>query len=92
MHKGSVKIADLGFAKMLSGKDGVTSTMLGTSLTMAPEVHEGKAYGLKADIWSLGIVYYQMIFGDYPYRANDDYEIYLATQNPPNFRGVNISD
>lgn len=46
---------------------------MGTALTMAPEVLEGDNYTNKADIWSLGVVYYQMLFGDYPYNApNED--------------------
>ena len=63
------KIADLGFAKMLSHDSEVTRTQLGTALTMAPEVHKGENYGLKADLWSLGVVYYQLIYGYYPYEG-----------------------
>ena len=91
MHGGQAKIADLGFAKMLDSSEGVAKTFLGTSLTMAPEVHEGTSYGLKADIWSLGIVYYQMIYGKYPYLGKDDFEIYTDSKNKPKFSGVNIS-
>ena len=36
LHKGSVKIADLGMAKMLNSQEGMARTFLGTSLTMAP--------------------------------------------------------
>lgn len=43
--------------------------MVGTQITMAPQVLEQKGYGFGADIWSLGVVFYQMIFGDYPYRG-----------------------
>ena len=91
LHGGQAKIADLGFAKMLDSPGGVAKTFLGTSLTMAPEVHEGTSYGLKADIWSLGIVYYQMIYGKYPYLGKDDFEIYTDSKNKPKFSGVNIS-
>ena len=51
--------------------EGVTQTQLGTPLTMAPEVHYGRPYGLKADLWSLGVVYYKMIYGKYPYEGVD---------------------
>lgn len=38
LHNGICKIADLGFAKQLLNKTGITHTVLGTSLTMAPEI------------------------------------------------------
>lgn len=57
-HKGNMKIADLGFAKELGTAVDLTKTILGTSLTMAPEVLEGKRYGLDADIYSLGVIFY----------------------------------
>lgn len=41
--------------------------MLGTQITMAPEVLDRKPYGINADIWSLGVVFYQMLTGKYPY-------------------------
>lgn len=43
LHQGICKIADLGFAKQMSKS--VTKTILGTSLTMAPEVLDEKPYG-----------------------------------------------
>lgn len=63
---GIAKIADLGFAKQLQ-PGGVAFTQCGTALTMAPEVHQGNPYDLKVDIWSLGVVFYQMIYGKYPF-------------------------
>ena len=92
LHNGEAKIADLGFAKMLEEEGGVTKTNLGTPTSMAPEITEQQPYGLKVDVWSLGIVYYQMIFGRLPYTGHDEYSIYLASLNPPSFAGVNISD
>jgi len=29
-------------------------------------------YGLEADLWSIGVVYYQMIYGKYPFTGNSD--------------------
>lgn len=36
---------------------------------MAPEVLDKKSYGMNADIWSLGVVFYQMLFGKYPFNG-----------------------
>lgn len=72
LRAGELKIADFGFAKMLTGENSVTNTYVGTPLTMAPEVYAGTDYGMKADLWSLGIVYYQMIFGRCPYEGKSE--------------------
>ena len=57
-HNGVLKIADFGFAKELQHDKDVARTILGTSLTMAPEVLDGKRYGMEADIYSLGVIFY----------------------------------
>lgn len=46
LHEGICKIADLGFAKQLEKSKKMTGTILGTSLTMAPELLREKKYGL----------------------------------------------
>lgn len=38
---------------------------------MAPEVLQNKPYGINADIWSLGVVFYQMLTGNYPYKGTN---------------------
>jgi serine/threonine protein kinase len=60
-HDGTIKIADFGFAKML-GQNDSTNTMLGSPLNMAPEVLAGKEYSNKADIWSIGTCFYEVIY------------------------------
>lgn len=36
---------------------------------MAPEVLKGEIYTLKADVWSMGVVFYQMLFGKCPFES-----------------------
>ena len=43
--------------------------MLGSPIYMAPEVIKGEVYTNKADIWSLGVVLYQMVFGKCPFES-----------------------
>lgn len=47
---------------------------------MAPEVMGRKPYGLKADIWSLGIIFFQMIYGTYPYDSVTAAQMYREIQ------------
>jgi serine/threonine-protein kinase ULK/ATG1 len=65
-----IKIADLGFARELSYED-LSQTICGTPLVMAPEVLNGKFYNHKADVWSLGIVFFEMITGFTPFTGRD---------------------
>jgi serine/threonine protein kinase len=59
----NIKIGDFGFAKM--GVE-LASTGLGTPVTMAPELLNGKPgakYSDKIDLWSIGVVFYMMLYG-----------------------------
>lgn len=62
---GTLKLADFGLAVALPKGALVTDGMYrGTEEFMAPEVNDAHSgYGLKADVWSLGVVFYELIFG-----------------------------
>lgn len=64
---GHLKLADFGFCKKLRSSDDFTHTSLGSPLYMAPEILNGDVYGSKADVWSCGIVLFEMLFGYCPY-------------------------
>jgi len=53
----------------LENKNDLAQTMLGSPIYMAPEVLKGEIYTIKADVWSLGIVYFQMLFGRCPFES-----------------------
>ncbi len=69
--KGRVKIADFGLAKLLRREDDLTLTLsgmtLGTPRYMAPEqVEKPETVDHRADIYSLGVVFYEMLTGELP--------------------------
>jgi serine/threonine protein kinase len=80
MSNGVVKIADLGFSKILTHQN-ETHTVLGTLYTMAPEVISKQPYGPACDIWSLGIVYYKLLYGSYPYHGSNYAEMLKSLRN-----------
>lgn len=87
LNDDTIVIGDFGFAK--KGVD-VTKTKLGTPITMAPEmlVGNGIEYNNKADLWSIGIVFYQLLFGRIPFdvRNYDELKEKVQTQSGENLR------
>ena len=69
IHNGNLKIADFGFCKPLENANELAQTMLGSPIYMAPEVIKGEIYTMKADIWSIGVVLYKMLFGKCPFES-----------------------
>lgn len=66
-NKGEIKIADLGLSAQVDENQPNRQTFAGTLLWMAPEVLEQKRYDSKIDIWSLGIVAFELGSGEPPF-------------------------
>lgn len=65
---GYLKMIDMGTAKKLKIEDRFkTKTIIGTPHYMAPEMITGKGYSFSVDLWSLGIIMYEMLFGHLPF-------------------------
>jgi serine/threonine protein kinase/Tfp pilus assembly protein PilF len=72
-NDGQVKIMDFGLAK-LSGTGDLTKTSstLGTTAYMSPEQVRGEVVDKRSDIWSFGVVLFEMLTGEHPFKG--DYE------------------
>lgn len=65
-----VKLGDFGIAKVLENTAGKAMTMIGTPSYLPPEVVDNKPYGIKADIWSLGVVLYELLVLEPPFQGH----------------------
>ncbi|MFI5251687.1 MAG: protein kinase [Bacteroidota bacterium] len=70
---GNPKIMDFGIAK-LKNSTGLTKTgtSLGTLSYMSPEQAQGMSADHRSDIWALGIVFYEMLTGEVPFRSEHE--------------------
>jgi serine/threonine protein kinase len=66
LKNGIAKIADFGLAKNIISRD-LTETFAGSPLQMAPEIMKGLPYSDKVDVYSLGTILYEMLFGTLPF-------------------------
>lgn len=80
--KGAVKIMDFGLAK-LSKASMLTKagTTLGTISYMSPEQTQGEKVDHRSDIWSLGVVLYEMVSGQLPFKGDYESAIIYSIMN-----------
>jgi len=78
---GVVKLADFGIARA-TDQSSITQvgSVLGTAAYLSPEQARGEEAGPRADIYSLGVVTYQLLSGRLPYEANSLSELALRQQ------------
>jgi fused-like protein len=67
--EGNIKLCDFGFARYMSYKTEVLTSLKGTPLYMAPEVVQEQPYTHTADLWSLGVILYELSTGSPPFSA-----------------------
>ena len=70
MQSGLVKLGDFGIAKNFQNTMDKAKTMVGTPYYLSPEILENKPYDAKSDIWSLGVLLYEMMTFKMPFNAN----------------------
>ncbi|XP_042898662.1 serine/threonine-protein kinase PLK4 isoform X2 [Parasteatoda tepidariorum] len=70
-----VKIADFGCSTELKTLDETKKTVVGTPVCMSPEVVIGTEYSFGIDIWSLGVIFYTLLFGDFPIKGQSMQEV-----------------
>ena len=81
-EEGQVKIMDFGLAKMRGGvKFTKVGTTLGTAAYMSPEQARGEEADERADIWSFGVVLYEMLTGKMPFPGDYEQAVIYSIMN-----------
>jgi tRNA A-37 threonylcarbamoyl transferase component Bud32 len=89
---GEAKVADFGIARAASATTMTeTNMVLGTASYMSPEQVRGERVGPQSDLYSLGVVLYEMLTGELPYEASDAIATAMKhlEQSPPHPREAN---
>jgi len=84
-----VKILDFGLSKILGSKE-KASEGCGTLLYVAPEVISIKSYNHLVDVWSLGVMLYHMLSGDFPFSSSSNQSLkeQILKQNVSFYGGI----
>lgn len=73
--KGELKLSDFGITKTLDNTLKVCDTFVGTAIYMSPERATGNSYSFSADIWSLGLVVYELLTLAHPFPPNASFPV-----------------
>lgn len=91
LKDGRIKVTDFGIAKAVSSSRTKTGVVLGTPSYMSPEQIMGKKIDGRSDIFSLGILFFQLLTGDLPFRGKDMSGLLsqITRQKHPSVRSYN---
>ena len=78
--QGHVKLTDFGLAKKLD-TSGETGTFCGTSEYLAPEIISRRPYGPKIDWWAIGVLTYELLYGQTPFFDKNKARMFQAIRN-----------
>ena len=91
---GTVKILDFGLAKLISDSQAETLTQagqaFGTVLYMSPEQLQGASVDARSDLWSFGVLAYEMLAGTSPFRTDSSTTTVarILNEDPASLAGV----
>lgn len=81
LKNGSVKVADFGIARLMSKGDTLTKEALGSVHYISPEQAKGGRVDNRSDIYSLGVVMYEMMSGRPPYEGDSPVSVAIQHIN-----------
>ena len=89
--RGLIKLCDFGFARAMSTQSIVLTSIKGTPLYMAPELVREEEYNHTVDLWSLGVILYELFWGAAPFYTNNLYTLMAhITKNAVKYDAVQV--
>jgi len=84
LKEGVPKISDWGLSKVMADSSSATTTKAFTPYYASPEQINGKSTDNRTDIWQLGVIFYELVTGELPFKGNTLVEIgmAIATKDP----------
>lgn len=88
---GTIKVTDFGIAKAVSSSQTKSGVVLGTPNYMSPEQLSGKKIDGRSDIFSLGVLFYQLLTGELPFTGKSLAELFsqISKKRHPSPRKIN---
>jgi eukaryotic-like serine/threonine-protein kinase len=84
LNSGEIKVADFGIARVMASSKTQTGVVLGTPSYMSPEQISGKKVDGRSDLFSLGVVLYELLAGEKPFDGDSIATLmYNITASPP---------
>lgn len=77
-----LKIADFGMSKLQEGSE-LFRSHVGTPYYMAPQVLQRIDYTRKCDIWSIGVIFYELLFGQLPWTGRNEEGLLTSIMTQP---------
>lgn len=72
-----IKIGDFGISKPLVSTMEMANTFIGTPYFLSPEILTSQPYSYKCDIWSLGVVVYELMTFTIPFKGNNIFQLQM---------------
>lgn len=83
IHDNNIKITDFGFSKILKTNE-LVSTFCGSPLYMSPDVLKHNKYSYNSDIWSMGVILYELVTKRHPYYETQATDLMNRVENGHN--------
>ena len=78
LHEGEAKIADFGTARHCDPLQKIKMTQgAGTPLYISPENYTSSKYDEKCDVWSFGIMVFELLYGETPWNGKNEYDLFV---------------